>query len=116
MAQLTKHERRQKTLKRIADSLRGIQELEGSSTQKRRKIISHAQRGSKSTLTIGFDDEETLDESSLEDPYHISKDQRYPIDIGTLLASNENDPALEVCDVHTSFCKKFAYMHIVFLS
>lgn len=72
-----------------------IEQLDASRPRKKRKI-THAHRGSKSTLTVGFDDDEPLDASSLEDAYHISKDQRHPLDIGKLLGSSQSDPAFKV--------------------
>lgn len=42
-------------------------------------------------------EEEPLPPSSIEDPYHVSKGQRYRVDLTGLVTSNYDDPTFKVC-------------------
>lgn len=99
MVQLAKHEQRQRLVKQTTNNLQGIVLAKESlaRTRKRQKI-THTTRGAKSTtLKVGFAEEDPLPPSDcLNYPYHISRDQRFHVDLTSLLTSNANDPAYKV--------------------
>lgn len=109
--QIAKHERRQRRIKRIQDRHRGVSMANESLSRKahKRRKITHSTRGANSTtLKVSFTEDEPLPPSAIEDPYHISKDQRLHVNLTALVRSNRDDPAFKVRNFNFSLCYYFA--------
>lgn len=94
--QLAKHERRQRLIRGMEQRLSSLGTLPVSSSSKKRKNITHTRRGAGSTLKVGFHEDEPLSAGAFELGYHVSVDQRMPLDLTDLLWSNREDPAYKV--------------------
>lgn len=82
--QIAKHERRQRLIKEIKD--------------RRRKAVrqGQAQKKSKPTVLVPFEENDPMPLSSPQLHYDMSQTRRFPLNIDDLQEENRHDPAFKV--------------------